>query len=286
MQYSGQKPRVVITGFSGTLGGALAQIYQEKSWDVIGVTRREFAASEGEGMSLVKNAQTSRADAEALLALDADLIVLCAGAIETEIGPEGLPLLKSLEDLNKINYEFPASLALLAAEKKLSRPLTLCAIGSIADGSPSCFGPLYHASKAALHFFVSSVAPIIAKSNPQLTLRLYRPGVIYGPLSWAPVNRLNQKAYAIRARRCQGAPKARQVALRIVRWLEGTQTVGSDREPLSFLLLKLAFALAPSLYAKLQNLAWLRASRWGRAVPMPKATLSEGTLQPGKEAQG
>jgi hypothetical protein len=38
--------------------------------------------------------------------------------------------------------------------------------------------------------------------------------------------------------------------------------VGTFDEPLSFRALRLLFALAPNLYARLQHLAWRRASRF------------------------
>ncbi len=210
------------------------------------------------------NAQEERGDAEELLGLEPDLIILCAGAIETRLGEQGLPLLSALEELTRINYLFPAQVVLIAAERAQKKPLTIAAIGSIADGSPSCFGPLYHASKSALHHFYTAVAPIAEHADPRLRVRLYRPGVILGPLSWAPVNRLNEKGYRVRAKRCQGAPEPSAVALKIIRWLEGSATIGSDREPLSFLFLKMFFGLAPGLYARMQKWAWRKASRWGR----------------------
>jgi NAD(P)-dependent dehydrogenase (short-subunit alcohol dehydrogenase family) len=266
------KRAVLITGIRGTLGQALGRAYARQGWEVSGVSRHPEPKELDFPCRIIVNEQKSAEDANQLLDLRADLIILCAGAIETKIGDQGLPLLESLEDLTTINYLFPARLMLLATERPEGYPLTICAIGSIADGSPSCFGPLYHASKAALHHFCAAVAPIALAARGQLRLRLYRPGVILGPLSWAPVNRLNEKAYRVRARRCQSAPPADRVAQRILSWLEGPETIGSDREPLSFLALKLFYSLAPGLYAKLQNLAWKRASRWSHGLQSLEST--------------
>ena len=82
------------------------------------------------------------------------------------------------DDLTIVGYSIMAMSALEAAERRRARRLDVIAIGSIADGSPSAFGPVYHASKASLHHFVTGAGPIIHAMNPRVRLRLYRPGVI------------------------------------------------------------------------------------------------------------
>ncbi len=252
--------RVIITGASGTLGNALAHYYQNNGYEVIGISR--FAGQLSHCQRCLVNQQRSLEDADELLKHEPDLIILTAGQIETELGDQGLPLTNSFHQLNQINYEFPSLLALNAANRALRKSLDIIIIGSIADGSPSCFGPLYHASKAAAHFFATGTGPIAHHKNPMLRLRLYRPGVIKGPLSWSPTLRLNKKAFRIRARRCEAAPDARIVAKRIALWIDGHQWIGSDPVPLSFRFLAILFVLAPNLYYKLQLWAWRRACRW------------------------
>lgn len=251
----------VITGISGTLGAALGAHYRSAGWRVIGVSRRKITKSPSFDRLFV-NAQVELRDARRILSTGADLFILCAGAIETNLGPRGEPLQEALSELTRINYLFPAGFALEAAKRAWGHPVDVVLIGSIADGSPSAFGPLYHASKVALHHFVSGAAPILRGANPRLRVRLYRPGVIKGPLSWAPVNRLASRGRKIRARRCESAPPPGKVAGEIARWIDRGGTVGSGAEPLSFRFLKQLHALAPDAYARLQALAWDKAGRW------------------------
>jgi NAD(P)-dependent dehydrogenase (short-subunit alcohol dehydrogenase family) len=252
---------VVITGVTGTLGGALAEIYAERGWWVTGVSRQPGAKQEACSRLRV-NAQRSEADARALLEESADVVILCAGQIESELGEGGMPLADATRSIYEINAVFPSLVAVVAAEQKRERPLDVVAIGSIADGSPSVFGPVYHASKIALHYFYTGVSPIARRADPRLRLRLYRPGVIRGPLSWAPLNRLNERGRRIRARRCESAPEPREVARRIADWVDGDAWVGSFDEPLSFRALRVLFALAPGATRRLQDWAWRHGSRF------------------------
>lgn len=253
---------VVITGITGTLGLALAEVYKKRGWRVIGVTRKSGFSSEFVDETRACN-QESVADAEALLAEDPDVILLNAGQIETEVGPKGEPLVEQVQSINQINYNFPALVGMVAAKSNPSKRMDVVAVGSIADGSPSCFGPVYHASKAAIHYFVTGVGPILNAANANLRLRLYRPGVIFGPLSWSPTLRLNEKGYKVRAARCNKAPKPEVVATRIANWVDGDRWVGSDPEPLSFRALKAIFGLLPNGFYKMQRMAWRKVSRYG-----------------------
>ncbi|EGJ32279.1 MULTISPECIES: hypothetical protein [Moorena] len=96
--------------------------------------------------------QQTLEDAQRWLEYDPDVIILNAGQIETEVGDGGVPLVEIVESMNRVNYSWPALVALEAAKLKRERPLDVVAIGSIADGSPSCFGPVYHSGKIALHY--------------------------------------------------------------------------------------------------------------------------------------
>ncbi|NEO61192.1 MAG: SDR family NAD(P)-dependent oxidoreductase, partial [Moorea sp. SIO4G2] len=195
---------------------------------------------------------------------DPDVIILNAGQIETEVGDGGVPLVEIVESMNRVNYSWPALVALEAAKLKRERPLDVVAIGSIADGSPSCFGPVYHSGKIALHYYWSGVGPIVYHaSNHQIRMRLYRPGVISGPLAWAPVNRLNEKGYKIRANRVNSAPPAEKVANTIASWIEkNKEWVGTYDEPFSFKIFKYLFALFPNFFYKLQLFGWPRGSKF------------------------
>ncbi len=252
---------VVITGISGVLGSALGKYYLKEGWKVVGVTRRSNL--EGDWFSeICVNNQANAEDAGKLLAYDPDLIIVNSGQIETQIGKMGEPLLEQFESITRINYIFPAIVGIEASQHKLNHPLDIIAIGSIADGSPSCFGPIYHASKIALHYYVSGVGPIIHHANPNIKLRLYRPGAIKGPLAWAPVNRLNLKGYEIRAKRVNSAPDGDIVAEHIAKWIESGEWVGAYDEPFSFKIFKYLFALAPNLFYKLQLMGWKKGSRY------------------------
>ena len=254
--------RLVITGASGTLGRAVAELAAERGHHVIGVGRGGRPSDFPAAAEWVANAQQSVVDADLLLDLDAEVYLLAAGAIETEIGPSGEPLDRSVETLTQVHLTFPAALALAAARRTWSHPVQVIGVGSIADGSPSAFGPVYHATKAALHQFVSGTAPILHAANPLVRLRLYRPGVIFGEFSKAPMLRLNEAGKRLREKRCASAPTGRAVAANLHRFIDGSQIIGSDSAPLSFRLLQLTFALFPDLYARLQHLAWNRASRF------------------------
>ncbi|HEX05142.1 MAG TPA: SDR family NAD(P)-dependent oxidoreductase [Bacteroidetes bacterium] len=217
----------------------------------------------GEFLSeLCTNEQQSGEDAQALLKYNPDLVILNAGQIETEIDPKGIPLTEMTESITRINYLFPALLALEASKLSHDRILDIVAIGSIADGSPSAFGPVYHASKIALHYFFSGVGPIVYNANKNVRMRLYRPGAIKGPLSWAPVNRLNDKGYKIRAKRCESAPEANEVARTIARWIDGNEWIGTYKEPFSFKIFKWWFALAPNSFYRLQVFGWRKGSKF------------------------
>lgn len=252
---------VVITGISGILGSALGRHYLQQGWKVIGVSRN--STLKGDYFTeLCVNKQESIEDARTLFSYEPDLIILCSGQIETEIGKKGLPLQEQFDSITRINYVFPASVGLQASYLKPKKPLDVVAIGSIADGSPSCFGPVYHASKIALHYFVSGVGPITYHANPKVRLRLYRPGAIKGPLAWAPVNRLNERGYKIRAKRVNGAPEGDEVARKVAKWIEKEAWVGTYEEPFSFKIFKYIFALAPNFFYKLQSFGWRKGSKF------------------------
>lgn len=258
---SGRAPIVVITGISGTLGESLGRHYREAGAEVIGVGRRPDPPGEACTRRVV-NAQRSVEDAQALLDLDPDLLFLVAGQIEEELGEAGMPLPGATIDILTINQIFPSLVAIEATRRSHLRRLDVIAIGSIADGAPSCFGPVYHASKIGLHHFYTGVAPIAFAQDPKVRLRLYRPGAVKGPLAWAPVRRLNDRGRRIRARRVESAPEAERVAVHIARFVKSDRWVGTWDEPISFQLLKLLFGLAPNVYARVQHFAWRRGSRF------------------------
>src|SRR3989339_633767 len=139
---------IVITGINGTLGKALGKYYLRKGWRVVGVSRSE-KFDQDSCTVLCTNQQQNVEDAQQLLSYDPDIIILNAGQIETEIGAGGVPLQSQFDSITQINYTFPATVCLQAAEITRNRRLDIIGIGSIADGSPSCFGPVYHASKIA-----------------------------------------------------------------------------------------------------------------------------------------
>jgi NAD(P)-dependent dehydrogenase (short-subunit alcohol dehydrogenase family) len=257
--------KVIITGITGTLGSALGKLYLEQGWEVFGVTRKNVESLPA-CSHVVTNNQAGIDDARALLEIDPDLVFLNAGAIEKEIGEMGEPLSEVTQSITTINYTFPAIFALEAA-KTARKPLDIIGIGSIADGSPSAFGPVYHASKVALHYFVQGTGPILGYANPNIRLRLYRPGAIHGPLSWAPVNRLNEKGHKIRAKRCDSAPSAEKVARHVEKFQRSNKWVTHYDEPISFKFLKFFYALAPNLYCRMQHWVWRRASKFQRSEP-------------------
>lgn len=252
--------KVLVTGVTGTLGSALAACYADAGWAVTGVSRAGAEAARCQ--KVLANAQFGLEDARALVAEDPDVLILNAGQIETEVGEGGLPLADQTLAIYQVNAVFPSLVAIAAAEEKRSRRMDVVCIGSIADGAPSSFGPVYHASKIAAHYFYTGVAPIAIRRDPNLRLRLYRPGAIQGPLSWAPALRLNERGRKIRARRCESAPTADAVAREIRRFIEGDAQVGTWDEPLSFRALRLLFAVAPNLYARLQHTGWRQGSRY------------------------
>jgi NADP-dependent 3-hydroxy acid dehydrogenase YdfG len=253
----------VITGISGTLGEALGREYKQQGWWVIGVTRKKDLEGDFFDELFVSPQQTVE-EALKLFSYDPDIIILNAGQIETEVGENGEPLTEMVESMNRVNYSWPAVVATEAVKQPLEKKLEIIAIGSIADGSPSCFGPVYHAGKIAVHYFWSGVGPIMYyASNQKVVMRLYRPGAIKGPLAWAPVNRLNQQGYKIRAKRVNGAPEADHVARVIYKWIDkGKQYVGTYDEPFSFKIFKYLHALFPNFFYKLQLYGWRKASKF------------------------
>ncbi len=265
---------VMVTGATGTLGRAICAQYQGKGWRVIAVSRSKTPPPEGICCDQwVTSAQKTQKDAEKLLQYEADLFILNAGAIEDRVGDAGLPLQEVVDAVNTVNYTFPSSFVLAAASQSFSKNVEVVAIGSIADASPSCFGPVYHSSKSALRVFLSGVAPIAENLNKSLRVRMYRPGVIDGPLAWAPTLRLNSSGYKVRAKRCENAPKAERVAKRVIAFIESGKgyRVGSDKEPLSFQFLKFFYAACPDLYVRLQRLAWKKGSRFGKELELPES---------------
>ncbi|MDJ0786284.1 MAG: SDR family oxidoreductase [Myxococcota bacterium] len=252
--------KVVVTGVTGTLGAALAEHYERAGWSVTGVSRKGEDAPHCQ--KVLANAQQTIEDARALVAEDPDVLLLNAGQIEDEVGEGGLPLADQTLSIYQVNAIFPSLVAIAAAESRRPRRLDVVCIGSIADGAPSSFGPVYHASKIAAHYFYTGVGPIASGHDPNLRLRLYRPGAIQGPLSWAPAIRLNERGRKIRAKRCESAPEARYVAMEIARFVEGNAPVGTWDEPFSFRALRVFFAVAPGLYARVQKLGWKQGSRF------------------------
>ena len=267
-----QRRRVVITGVTGTLGEALARTYQARGFEVVGISHRAGAVSSCCDR-ILRSAQASESDANHLLDLDPDILILNAGRIETSVGPDGVPLAEATCDIFSLNAIFPALVVAAAGARGATRRLDIVAIGSIADGSPSCFGPVYHASKTALHSFITGAGPIVNAAHRLVRVRLYRPGVIQGQLSWAPLLRLNERGASIRARRCRNAPEARVIAERIARWIDADAWVGSEPAPLSFRALALLHAVAPDFYYRLQRLAWKRGSRFGARAGIERAEM-------------
>ena len=106
---------VVITGVTGTLGVALAQEYKNQGWKVVGVTRRGDWTHPAVDEVLAL-AQDGEADAKAMLACAPDVVLLNAGQIESEVGEMGEPLLEQVESMNRVNYSFPATVAMVASE--------------------------------------------------------------------------------------------------------------------------------------------------------------------------
>jgi len=263
--------KVLITGVTGTLGQALAKKYRDEGYKVIGVTRHAQSRPLYCDIVLV-NAQSTYADAVELWAQDADMMILNAGQIETDTDIGGMPLSNIATQVNQVNYLFPTEVILAGSRSAAKRRVDVIVIGSIADGSPSCFGPIYHASKAAAHQIVTAVGPILHSLNDNIRVRLYRPGVIYGPLSWAPVLRMNENAYKIRAARCRKAPDASVVAERIYNFGISNTWIGSDRSPISFHILKLFFAICPDLYYKLQIWVWRKGGRFVSLETKTQAT--------------
>jgi len=255
--------KIAITGISGVLGSALGKHYLEMGWWVIGFGRKDTL--EGNFFSEYhKNSQTTEDDAKEILSYDPDIVILNSGQIETEIGKRGEPKIDQFDSITSINYSFPAKFCLVSSKKGIKHQLDIIAIGSIADGSPSSFGPVYHASKIALHYFFTGVGPIIGNTNPNIRMRLYRPGAIKGPLAWAPVNRLNQKGYILRKKRVDSAPNAERVAKHIAKFIESKAWIGTYDEPFSFRALKLIFTLFPNAYYKLQLLGWKKGSKFNK----------------------
>ncbi len=254
---------ILITGISGTLGSALGKEYVSKGWRVIGVSRNDDLHGDF-FTELHISAQQSIEDARQLLAYNPDLIILNAGQIETEIGEQGQPLTEMVESMNRVNYTWPAILATEASHRKWEKPVEIIAIGSIADGAPSPFGPVYHAGKIAVHYFWLGVGPIAYyASEGKVKMRLYRPGAIKGPLAWAPINRLNNKGYKIRKKRVDGAPEADRVAKDIIKWIEkGKGWVGTWDEPFTFRIFKHLHSFFPNLSYKAQMLGWRKGSKF------------------------
>ncbi|MGK7922128.1 MAG: NAD-dependent epimerase/dehydratase family protein [Trichodesmium sp.] len=254
---------VVITGISGTLGSAMGKLYKSRGWRVVGVTRQPNLEGDFFDELCVSPQQTIE-DARKLFEYDPDVVILNAGQIETEVGEGGIPVVELVESMNRVNYSWPAVVATEVAKLSRSRRLDVIAIGSIADGSPSCFGPVYHSGKIALHYFWSGVGPIVYHSSQNMIrLRLYRPGAISGDFAWAPVNRLNDKAYKIRANRVNSAPSGDKVAEKIVNWIENSKEwVGTYDEPLGFKIFKYLFALFPNFFYRLQLYGWPKGSKF------------------------
>ncbi len=266
--------KVIITGITGSLGQALGKEYMQKGWHVVGVSRKRDIEKKNFNELLV-NKQQDEKDARQLLDQKADLIILNAGQIETEVGEQGVPLVHMIDSINTVNYSFPAKIATMAAEHVKDKELDVVVIGSIADQSPSCFGPIYHSSKMGIHYLVSSIGPIVNSANPLVRIKLYRPGVIYGPLSWAPAIRLNDKALKIRAARCQKAPQPEVIAKRVIKFVGSKKWIGSDPSPISFHVLKFLFMLMPNLFYRIQILGWRKGSRFADKAKLTQTSLND-----------
>ena len=259
--------KVVITGITGVLGQALGKRFHQEGAFVIGVSRSNQFEAPWLSQLLTLD-QNSLADVGPILDVDPDVIILNAGQIEKEIGDHGEPLPQHADSINRINYQWPCDVAMGAMNRSWTHPLDVIAIGSIADCCPSSFGPVYHSSKIALHYFWTGAGPIFhAGSQQQIRLRLYRPGAIKSDLAWAPVNRLIEggKGHQMRKKRVAAPPSGEQVADHFHKWfLKPNAWVGGWGEPISFKALRLIFGCFPNLFYKMQCWAWKKQSRFSQ----------------------
>lgn len=257
--------KIVITGVTGVLGQALGKQFHREGGSVVGVSRSDtFQAPWME--QLICSPQETVQDVDQLLDLDPDVIILNAGQIEREIGEKGEPMADHVNSINKVNYQWPCDVAMRAMQRRWTHPVDIIAIGSIADCCPSSFGPVYHSSKIALHYFWTGVGPIFYYgSEEKIRLRLYRPGAIMSDLAWAPVNRLipEGKGHQMRKKRVAGAPTGEQVATHFYSWYQKPDAwVGGWGEPFSFKALRSIFGSFPNLFYKMQRYAWRKQSRF------------------------
>ena len=254
--------RVVITGVSGALGQAIAQLYARRGWHVVGVSRDDSVAISG-CHRVVHSLQRTAEDAAALIALEADLTILCAGQTDVGFHPGGVPDAAETESIYRINALFPALVAIAAATATRARALDVVAIGTVADGAPSAFAPAYHASKVALRYFYAALAPIARGVSPALRLRVYRPGVIAGPMSEAALPRLSPRGARIRRARCARAPSPEVVAAALAAFVDSRRLVGTFAEPLTLRTARWLWSHLPAVHARLHALAWRSGSRFG-----------------------
>ena len=186
MQTTDSFSKAIILGATGGIGRHLATelakhldflVLVGQNPDKLSQLQKELAGSKAQLSIKVLNLCDKEALENFGKALDADLLVNCAGLASFSIGSD-LATEKE-QELWQVNYHAPVQLMKLLVQK--NRKIRLVQLSSLAALFPHPYLAAYSASKAALQTFTLALQEELRQSDSQVQLGLY----ILGPVQTA-----------------------------------------------------------------------------------------------------
>ena len=217
MQTTDSFSKAIILGATGGIGRHLATelakhldflVLVGRNPDKLVQLQNELAGSKAQLSIKVLNLCDKEALENLGKALDADLLVNCAGLASFSIGSD-LATEKE-QELWQVNYHAPVQLMKLLVQK--NRKIRLVQLSSLAALFPHPYLAAYSASKAALQTYVLALHEELKNADSQVRIALYLLGPVQTPI-------FSQKLVdALGGSRLQMKPE--KVAQQLIRFIE------------------------------------------------------------------
>ena len=187
MQTTDSFSKAIILGATGGIGRQLAKelarrldhlVLVGRESDKLVQLQNELAGSKAQLSIKVLNLCDKEALENFGKALDADLLVNCAGLATFSIGSD-LATEKE-QELWQVNYHAPVQLMKLLVQK--NRKIRLVQLSSLAALFPHPYLAAYSASKAALQTYVLALHEELINADSQVQISLYLLGPVQTPI--------------------------------------------------------------------------------------------------------